>query len=118
MLPRFRRVDRDPLAASVKFRPTMITGDFACALRAERKANRKARRYATRPRNRDKQRMEVGAVALFDIASIDGIAASPPSAALVVDHVRDYVVIDGPGLLVRRTVRIAHLRAHHLDLSV
>src|SRR5262249_38844961 len=100
MLPGFRCVHRNPLAASVKFGPAMITRDFARARRAERKANRKARRYATRARDRDEQRMEVGAVTLLDIARIDRVAASPPLAALIVDNIRDYVVIDGPGLFV------------------
>src|SRR5258708_23420078 len=62
--------------------------------------------------------MEVGAVPLFDVARIDGVAASPSVAALVVGHVRDYVIVDGPGLFVRRAVRIAHLGAHQLYLSV
>src|SRR5215472_7197573 len=98
MLPRFRRVHRNPLAAGVKFRPTMIAGDFSSALRAEGKANRKARRNAPRPRNRDEQRMEVCAVPFLDVTCVDGIAASPPLAALVVDQIRDNVVIDGARL--------------------
>src|SRR5208283_1602323 len=118
MLPRFRCVHRNPLAAGVKFRPAMITRDFAHARRAERKANRKTRGNAPRARYCDEQRMEVGAVPLFDVARIDSVAASPSVAALVVGHVRDYVVVDGPGLLVRRTLRIAHLGAHQLYLSV
>src|SRR5271156_7083950 len=62
--------------------------------------------------------MEVGAVALFDVARIDGVAASPSIAALVVRHVRDHVVVDGPSLFVGRTVGIAHLGAPQLYLSV
>src|SRR5271170_3398964 len=62
--------------------------------------------------------MEVGAVALLDVARIDGVAASPSVAALVVGHVRDHVVVDGPSLFVRRTVGIAHFGAHQLYLSV
>src|SRR5215471_7120490 len=62
--------------------------------------------------------MEVGAVPLLDVACINGVAASPSFAALVVGHVRDYVVVDGPSLFVRRTVRIARLRAHQRYLSV
>ena len=118
MLPRFRCVHRNPLAAGVKFRPAMITRDFARARCAERKANRKARRDSPRARERDEQRMEVGAVALFDVARIDGVAAAPSIPALVIRHVRDYVVVDGPSLFVGRTVGIAHLGAHQLYLSV
>src|SRR6202451_3667568 len=62
--------------------------------------------------------MEVGAVTLFDVARIDGVAASPSIPALVVGHVRDYIVVDCPGLFVRRTVAIAHLGVYLLYLSV
>src|SRR2546430_11983366 len=96
----------------------MITGDCAFGWRPERKANRKACWNAPRARHRDEQRMEVGAVPPFDVACIDGVAASPSLPALVVVHVRDYVVVDGPGLLVRRSVRIAYLCADQLYLSV
>ena len=56
ILPRLGRVDRNPFAAGIELRPTMVAGNLAGAIGfggANRKSDREARRISARARQRD-----------------------------------------------------------------
>src|SRR5437660_1242695 len=68
----------------------------------QRKANFKPRRNALRTHHGDEKRMEISAVALLGVASVQHIAAPPAGAGFVVTHGGEDVVVDGSRLLQRR----------------
>src|SRR5579863_9830511 len=68
-------------------------------VRRQWKANFEASRNALRARHGNEQRVKVGAVALFRVAGIEHVAASPAGAGLVVLQGGENVVVNGAGLV-------------------
>src|SRR5437868_7928760 len=52
--------------------------------------------------------MEIGAVTLLGVTSVERVAASPTGAGLVVTHGAEHVVVNGSSLIERRGLTLGH----------
>src|ERR1700692_118070 len=76
-------------------------------VRWQGKSDFESRRNSLRTRHGDEQRMKVGAVAFFGVASVEHITASPTGASLVITHSRENVIVDSTRLVERRGLAFA-----------
>src|SRR4029077_1758932 len=101
VLPRFGNIHREPAAfAGVKLRPAMVAGNLARILAfRQRQSPFKARGNLLRTRHRDKNGMEVRAVAVLGVTGPERVPRSPASASLVISHGGEGVIIEGAAFI-------------------
>src|SRR5690349_5223552 len=104
MLPGFGDVDRHPSQLRVEeISPAVIARNLRRVLVSGKgEADFETRRNALGACHGDKERMKVGAVALFGVAGVEHITLSPAAAGLVVTHIVEDVVVNGASLLTRQ----------------
>src|SRR5271169_4017179 len=103
ILPGFGDIHRNPArAAHIKFRPTMVTGDFTLLrVFGKREADFKPGGDVFRAHHGNKQRVKISAIAVLRIARPKRIAAPPARARFVIAQSFENVIIERVRLLHR-----------------